>query len=164
MKARFLGFSLDSGDDFTYVILVTDPDSDKEPRLIFTRSIICPRNVCKAATVVVRKGKTKFEIYKKDERTILEGIAYPDFLPRLSERAPNPLLTIQDEPEPLDTVEEDERAIEEVYGPPPLKRLCTDPTSDDALLHTDKVEMEALLFRTNPDGLIGRRNELEQSF
>ncbi|CAJ1967921.1 unnamed protein product [Cylindrotheca closterium] len=147
MKARFLGFSLDSGDDFTYVI-VTDPDSDKEPRRIFTRSVIRPRHVREAAPVVVRKGKTKFEIYKKDERTILEGIADPDFPPRLSERAPNPLLTIQEEPEPLDTVEEYERAIEEVYGTPPSKRLRTDPTSDDALLRTDLEELQPLSVKT----------------
>ena len=147
MKARFLGFSLDSGDDFTYVI-VTDPDYDKEPRRIFTRSVIRPRHVREAAPVVVRKGKKKFEIYKKDERTILEGIADPDFPPRLSERAPNPLLTIQEEPEPLDTVEKYERAIEEVYGPPPLKRLRTDPTSDDALLRTDLEEFQPLSVKT----------------
>ncbi|CAJ1955029.1 unnamed protein product [Cylindrotheca closterium] len=103
MKARFLGFSPDSGDDFTYVI-VTDPDSDKELRRIFTRSVIRLRLVYEAAPVLVRKGKTK---------------------------APNPLLTIQEEPEPLGTIPEYERAIKEVYGPPPSKQLRTDPTSDD---------------------------------
>ncbi|CAJ1959305.1 unnamed protein product [Cylindrotheca closterium] len=147
MKARFLGFSLDSGDDFTYVI-VTDPDSDKEPHRIFTRCVIRPRHVREAAPVVVRKGETKFEIYKEDERTILEGIADPDFPPQLSERAPNPLLTIQEEPEPLDTIEEYERAIEEVHGPPPSKRLCTDPMSDDALLRTDLEELQPLSVKT----------------
>ncbi|CAJ1939862.1 unnamed protein product, partial [Cylindrotheca closterium] len=58
--------------------------------------------------------------------------------------AHNPLPTIQEEPQPLDSVEEYERGIEEVHGPPASKRLRTDPTSDEVLLRTDQEELQPL--------------------
>ncbi|CAJ1946540.1 unnamed protein product [Cylindrotheca closterium] len=115
MKARFLGFSPDSGDAFTYVI-VTEPDDEKAHRQIFTRSVIRPRYPREDAPIVFKQGKS-LEIYKRDERTILTAVSDSDFPPALSDRAHNPLPTIQEEPQPLDSVEEYEQGIEEVHGP-----------------------------------------------
>ena len=62
LKARFLGFSPDSGDDFTYVIL-TEPDDPNEACQVYTRSVIHSRHVQEDPPVVLRTDR-KFEIYK----------------------------------------------------------------------------------------------------
>lgn len=147
MKAQFLGFSPDAGDAFTYII-ATKPDSDPDPVQIYTRSFIWPRHVREEPPVVIRHGQRKFEIYKRDERTILEASNDSDFPPSLSLRAHNLLPAIPEEPVPLDSVVEYKRGIEEVYGPPPSKRLCIDPDSE-ALVRTDPEEIQPF-FSTMP--------------
>ena len=141
-KGRFLGFSLDSGDAFTYII-VTEPDDENEARQVFTRSVIRPRYIREDAPVVVRSGN-KFEIFKKDERTVLLALRDPEVPPSLSGFVQPQLPTIQEEPQPLDSVEEYERSIEEVYGPPPSKRLRIDPESP-ARFRLDPVDNQPLL-------------------
>ena len=140
MKARFLGFSPDSGDDFTYII-VTEPESESEAPQIFTRSVIRPRHIRDdVAPIVIQRGRKTLEIYHRDERTVLKALPDPDFPVELSAQAQNPLPTIQEEPSDADSVDEYERAIEEVYGSSP-KRLRIDPTSE-ACVRSDPEELQ----------------------
>jgi len=128
-KGRFLGFSLDSGDDFTFII-ATEPDLADSPRRIYTRSVIRPRYV-REDPPVVRKRPHKFEIYRR-ESTELIAIDEDNEIPTpLVDQPRAPLQAIDEEPPIIDDVAQFEAGLAEVFGPPPAERLRIDETSPE---------------------------------
>ena len=138
MKARFLGFSPDQGDEFTYVI-ATEPDDPDGVRQIYTRSVIRPRYLREDAPVVQR-NRHHFNIYRGETAELLAVSDGEDLPTTLRVGASNHLLpTIDEEPPEIDSVDEYERCLEEAFGPSPSKRLRVDSTTGGTL-RTDPEE------------------------
>mmetsp|Transcript_1734 Transcript_1734/g.3836 ORF Transcript_1734/g.3836 Transcript_1734/m.3836 type:complete len:446 (+) Transcript_1734:1854-3191(+) len=148
LPARFLGFSEDSGDAFTYVIAV-EPEKDGDLYQIYTRSVIRPRYLRKSqpsdAPVAIQSGN-KLEIFRRDEKTPL---AYKEDTDDVIDLSPsnypsNPFP--QDrivEPSHLEDIDEYEEAIHAVYGEPVHKRLRLDDSSTNPLQVADRVQQES---------------------
>ena len=147
LPARFLGFSDNSGDAFTYVIAV-EPEDDSESYQVYTRSVIRPRYMGSSrpadAPIVLDHGN-KLEIYRRDGRPVLCEEDEDDVIDLTADNLPsNPLPHDRTaEPSHLDDADEFEEAIHAVYGEPAHKRLRIDETTNIPLQTADRPQQSS---------------------